>query len=204
MSYPHVPDRPSEAQRILEKRNKFKKNNEYNNINSYNNLNYFNNNNINMNLNNNSPNNDNNNNNNKINNEGLNNIGKGLNYLEKIQEKNKFEKAKNAYLKKFIKLNISRSLGDLQAKELGIISEPEIVESNLKLDRGKVCVLGTLSLWKYLSEEEVGDIVRKHSRDNNTFAACRELEEIARERWKKNMRRVDDITVVIIFLEWKR
>ena len=204
LSYPHVPDRPSEAQRILEKRNEFKKNNEYNNINSYNNLSHFNNNNINMNLNNNSPNNDNNNNNNKINNEGLNNIGKGLNYLEKIQEKNKFEKAKNAYLKKFIKLNISRSLGDLQAKELGIISEPEIVESNLKLDRGKVCVLGTLSLWKYLSEEEVGDIVRKHSRDNNTFAACRELEEIARERWKKNMRRVDDITVVIIFLEWKR
>ena len=104
-----------------------------------------------------------------------------LNYIEKINERNIFEKKKNLYLKKIIKLNISRSLGDLQAKELGIISEPEIVESNLKLDRGKICVIGTLSLWKFLSEEEVGVIARKHARENNA-----------------------DISIVIIFLEWKK
>jgi hypothetical protein len=144
---------------------------------------------------------------NNINNNDKNNnvqFWKNLNYIEKINEKNIFERRKNLYLKRIIKLNISRSLGDLQAKELGIISEPEIVESNLKVDRGKVCVIGTLSLWKYLTEIEVGDVVRKHSRDNNSFAACRELEELAREKWKKNMKKVDDISVVIIFLEWKR
>ena len=107
-------------------------------------------------------------------------------------------------MKKFIKLNISRSLGDLQTKELGIIPNPEIIESNLKIDRGKICVIGTSSLWKYLSEEEVGNIVRKHARENDTYSACKELEELARERWKKNMRRVDDITCVIIFFEDKR
>ena len=107
-------------------------------------------------------------------------------------------------MKKFIKLNISRSLGDLQTKELGIIPNPEIIESNLKIDRGKICVIGTSSLWKFLSEEEVGVIVRKHARENNAYAACRELEEIARERWKRNMRSVDDISIVIIFLELKR
>jgi serine/threonine protein phosphatase PrpC len=197
LSYPHIPDRPSEAQRILEWKNNL--NNNLNEENNSNNNSFINNNNI--------SNIDCNINHININKQKDNNqifIGKNMNYLEKIQEKDKFEKTKKAYLKNFVKLNISRSLGDLQAKELGIISEPEIVESNLKLDRGKICVIGTLSLWKYLTEEDVGIVVRKHSRDNNTFAACRELEELAREKWKKNMKKVDDITVVIIFLEWKR
>ena len=145
------------------------------------------------------------NNNNVNNNENNNNqFWKNLNYLEKINEKNLFEKNKNIYLKRIVKLNISRSLGDLQGKELGITSEPEIVESNLRMDRGKICVIGTSSLWKFLSEEEVGVIVRKHARENNAYAACRELEEIARERWKRNMSSVDDITVITIFLELKR
>ena len=185
LSYPHVPNRPSEAERILEMKRQYNKiiKNENNNKN----INGNNNSNIN-----------NNDNNNNV------QFWKNLNYLEKINEKNLFEKNKNIYLKRIVKLNISRSLGDLQAKELGIISEPEIVESNLRLDRGKICVIGTLSLWKFLSEEEVGVIVRKHARENNAYAACRELEEIARERWKRNMRSVDDITVVIIFLELKR
>ena len=185
LSYPHVPNRPSESDRILDMKrhlSKFINNDNLNNSN-YNNL-YGNHNNENK--------------NNNFQN------WKILNYIEKINERNIFEKKKNLYLKKIIKLNISRSLGDLQAKELGIISEPEIVESNLKLDRGKICVIGTLSLWKFLSEEEVGVIARKHARENNAYAACRELEEIARERWKRNMRSVDDITVVIIFLELKR
>ena len=192
-----MPDRPSEAQRILEWKNNL--NNNLNEENNSNNNSFINNNNI--------SNIDCNINHININKQKDNNqifISKNMNYLEKIQEKDKFEKTKKVYLKNFVKLNISRSLGDLQAKELGIISEPEIVESNLKLDRGKICVIGTLSLWKYLTEEDVGIVVRKHSRDNNTFAACRELEELAREKWKKNMKKVDDITVVIIFLEWKR
>ena len=191
LSYAHIPERPSEAQRLLERKNSLNNNsNEDNNSNNNSFLNI---------------------NNNEYNNSIINKLndnqiffGKNMNYLEKIQEKDKFEKKKKAYLKNFNKLNITRSLGDLQAKELGIIAEPEIVESNLKLDRGKVCVIGTLSLWKYLTEEEVGVVVRKHSRDNNSYAACRELEELAREKWKKNMKKVDDITVVIIFLEWKR
>ena len=192
LSYAHVPDRPSEAQRILERKNSLNNNSNEENISNNNSFININNNNV--------------YNNNLINklSDNHNLFGKNMNYLEKIQEKDKFEKTKKAYLKNFIKLNITRSLGDLQAKELGIISEPEIVESNLKVDRGKVCVIGTLSLWKYLTEIEVGDVVRKHSRDNNSFAACRELEELAREKWKKNMKKVDDITVVIIFLEWKR
>ena len=184
LSYPHVPNRPSEAERILKMKRQFNKLINNDNLNNKN-----------LNGNNNNVNNNENNNN---------QFWKNLNYLEKINEKNLFEKNKNIYLKRIVKLNISRSLGDLQGKELGITSEPEIVESNLRMDRGKICVIGTSSLWKFLSEEEVGVIVRKHARENNAYAACRELEEIARERWKRNMSSVDDITVIIIFLELKR
>ena len=182
LTYPHNPERPSESQRLLERRIALIQNNINNNINNDDNYN-------------------------NISNNEENEIHQNLvkmNYIDKIKEKDKFEKKKNLYLKKFIKLNISRSLGDLQTKELGIIPNPEIIESNLKIDRGKICVIGTSSLWKYLSEEEVGNIVRKHARENDTYSACKELEELARERWKKNMRRVDDITCVIIFFEDKR
>ena len=41
-------------------------------------------------------------------------------------------------------------------------------------------------------------------KENKGFAACKELEELARERWKKNVRKIEDITFIIIFLDFKR
>ena len=41
-------------------------------------------------------------------------------------------------------------------------------------------------------------------KENKGFAACKELEELARERWKKNFRKIEDITIIIVFLDWKK
>ena len=124
--------------------------------------------------------------------------------MEDDIKKEKLEVKKTSYLKEFKELNLSRSLGDLYADELGIIREPEIVECDLKFNQGRFLVMGTNSLFMFLSNEEIGNIVKKYNNDDNGFKACKELEELARERWKKNMRRVDDITCVIIFFEDKR
>ncbi len=124
--------------------------------------------------------------------------------IEDDIKKDKLEVKKTSYLKEFKELNLSRALGDLYCQDLGIISEPEIVEIDLKYNKGRYIVLGTNSLFTYLTNEEIGNIVKKYYYENNGFEACKELEELARERWKKNLRAIEDITVIIIFLDLKR
>ena len=86
------------------------------------------------------------------------------------------KKTKNIYLQTFIKLNVFPTLNDLQIKELRIILNPDIIELNLKLDRGKVCVIEILCLWKYISKEEIWNIVRKPHRENDIYTVSKELE----------------------------
>ena len=116
----------------------------------------------------------------------------------------KIKLLKKIYLKEFKELNLSRSLGDLEAQNLGIIQEPEIVECDLKFNRGKFIILGTNSLFQFITNEEINVIVKKYMKENKGFAACKELEELARERWKKNFRKIEDITIIIVFLDWKK
>ena len=57
---------------------------------------------------------------------------------KKKEEENNDEKeelSKRIYLKEFEELNLSRSIGDLYADELGIIRELEIVECDLKFNK---------------------------------------------------------------------
>ena len=150
---------------------------------------------------------ENNNNNNK--NSAMNN-----NMMENNTDKNNtennnnniivHEKKKNFFLKEFLELDISRCIGNLAAEELGIIPGPEIGESDIKINKGKFVVMGTESLWKYISDDEVGDIVNTHYFANDNAGACKELQELARDRWKeKNDGAFDDISVVIIFFDNK-
>ena len=60
------------------------------------------------------------------------------------------------------------------AEEMGIIPGPEIGESDVRLNKGKFIVIGTESLWKYISETEVGDIVNTHYFTYNSDAACQD------------------------------
>ena len=114
------------------------------------------------------------------------------------------QKRKELFLKEFIELDISRCIGNFAAEELGIIPGPEIGESDIKLNKGKFIVIGTESLWKYLTEEEVGDIVNLHYPTYDCEGACKDLQDLAKDRWKeKNDGAYDDISVVIIFFDAK-
>ena len=114
------------------------------------------------------------------------------------------QKRKELFLKEFIELDISRCIGNLASEELGIIPGPEIGESDIKLNKGKFIVIGTESLWKYLTEEEVGDIVNLHYPTYDCEGACKDLQDLAKDRWKeKNDGAYDDISVVIIFFDAK-
>ena len=125
---------------------------------------------------------------------------------QKVNENTKSqidEKDKETYLKDFTELNISRSIGNLIGEDKGIIPGPEVVESDVRINRGKFIVMGTSSLWKYLTDDEVGEIANKYLASGDTQAACKELEDTAKERWKSNTGGYDDISVVVIFFDFK-
>ena len=113
------------------------------------------------------------------------------------------EREKENFLREFNELDISRCIGNLAAEELGVIPGPEIVESDIRLNKGKVLVMGTESLWKYLTEDEVGEIVNKHYSSSNSEAACKEIQDLAKERWKDKTGGYDDISVIVVFFDSK-
>ena len=105
-------------------------------------------------------------NNNKINNSMM--VNNNDNEEKKIQEVNKQidQKRKEACLKEFIELDISRCIGNLAAEELGIIPGPEIGESDVKINKGKFIVIGTdsfsnvnLLYFSYDSERACKDLM---------------------------------------------
>ena len=114
------------------------------------------------------------------------------------------KKRKEAFIKEFSELDISRCVGNLAAEELGIIPGPEIGESDVRINKGKFIVIGTESLWKYISENEVCDIVSTHYFTYNSEAACQDLIDLAKDRWKeKNDGAYDDISVIVLFFDAK-
>ena len=137
-----------------------------------------------------------NNNNNKENSENNNDTKNKNTLMDK--------KRKEAFIKEFSELDISRCVGNLAAEELGIIPGPEIGESDVRINKGKFIVIGTESLWKYISENEVCDIVSTHYFTYNSEAACQDLIELAKDRWKeKNDGAYDDISVIVLFFDAK-
>ena len=64
-------------------------------------------------------------------------------------------------------------------------------------------MIGTESFWKYLNEDEVGAIANKHYSASNSEEACKDLQELAKERWKEKTGGYDDISVIVIFFDSK-
>ena len=140
------------------------------------------------------------NNNNKENNNNSENNNETKNNVNALMDKRR----KEAFLKEFSELDISRCVGNLAAEELGIIPGPEIGESDVRINKGKFIVIGTESLWKYITETEVGDIVNTHYFTYNSEAACQDLIALAKDRWKeKNDGAYDDISVIVLFFDAK-
>lgn len=113
---------------------------------------------------------------------------------------------------------ITRSLGDFQAKKIGIISEPEIDHLWLKT-RDKFIVIGSDGVWDVMtSGEVVGFVLRLEEEWSEPDVVAQKLCQEARRRWeysieKKNFANkigdfptarngIDDITVVLAFFDF--
>ena len=106
-------------------------------------------------------------------------------------------------------LAMSRSLGDMVAHSVGVSSEPgkhknliyvEIHRHKLSPD-DKFMILASDGLWEFVSNEDAIQSVVTHWLDDNPTQACEELVKLAVERWSKYDSSIDDITVVVVFLQ---
>ena len=98
----------------------------------------------------------------------------------------------------FPSLAMSRSLGDFQAKEVGVISVPQIIEYNINFTT-KYLVICSDGVWEFVSNEQVRNIGNKFYSQNNVVGFCTELISFSTKLWEQNDIIRDDITVVSVF-----
>jgi len=96
-------------------------------------------------------------------------------------------------------LSMTRSFGDKISVDLGIICEPEIKIFNYKIE-DKFIIIASDGIWEFINNEECCRIIGKYYPDEIEMA-INEVNKIARKRWMKEEDVIDDISIIIIFLE---
>ena len=96
-------------------------------------------------------------------------------------------------------LAIARSIGDLDAASLGVISEPEFCQKSIKKEMNFI-VIASDGVWEYLENKNVCHIVKNFFSNGTAKEASEELVKKSREIWDKKGKEVDDITAIVIFL----
>ena len=95
-------------------------------------------------------------------------------------------------------LAMSRSLGDMKGKSIGVIADPGILEYDLNKST-KYIIACSDGVWEFLNNEVVMNIGKRFYLQNNAVEYCHELVSRAFKEWQKNEKIVDDITVVVAF-----
>jgi serine/threonine protein phosphatase PrpC len=104
--------------------------------------------------------------------------------------------------KKYPGLSITRSLGDFEAEQLGILSIPDIKEFDVDEEKIKIIVMGTNGIWEFLTNDKIMDIVLGYYECEDANGATQKIIETAGKLWKiKNPNNIPDLTVVVLFFK---
>lgn len=96
-------------------------------------------------------------------------------------------------------LAMSRSVGDTVAHSVGCACEPEL-QYQVLTPSDKIVLMASDGIWEFLSNQQVGNIVYPFYEKDAPEAAANALVSAALAQWKRHSQSIDDITVVIIFL----
>ena len=96
-------------------------------------------------------------------------------------------------------LAMSRSLGDFQAKECGVIAEPDITEHTIEKSSTKYLVICSDGVWEFIKNESVKELGNVHYAKNDVGGFCSGLVRFAMTTWEKFDIIRDDITVVCVY-----
>ena len=95
-------------------------------------------------------------------------------------------------------LAMSRSIGDLFAKSVGVIQDPGILEYEIN-DSTKFIIACSDGVWEFLDNNTVMSIGRKYYLKNEAVELSQELISKSFKEWTENDKIVDDITAVVAF-----
>ena len=95
-------------------------------------------------------------------------------------------------------LAMSRSIGDLIASKIGVISDPEIKEYTI-LDNTKYIIMGSDGIWDVYGKNELVEESKKYYLNSNCENMCENIVNKARELWIKNEKATDDISMIALF-----
>ena len=96
-------------------------------------------------------------------------------------------------------LAMSRSFGDEVAHKVGVIVCPDILDYHFTED-DKFIILASDGIWEFLSSDEVVDIIKNFYLENDLEGALDYLYKESSKRWLNKEDIIDDITIIIVFL----
>ena len=97
-------------------------------------------------------------------------------------------------------LAMSRSFGDRVAHSVGVSEEPEIKEYKF-CKEDKFFVVASDGLFEFIPSQEIINIIKDYYLNRDIVGCCEYLYEISKEKWMKEEEVVDDITMILVFLE---
>ena len=96
-------------------------------------------------------------------------------------------------------LAMSRSFGDDVAHTVGVIAQPEIFEYNF-VNEDKFILLASDGIWEFISSDECVNIVKDYYLKDDIDGALDYLYKESSKRWIMEEEVIDDITLIIMFL----
>ena len=95
-------------------------------------------------------------------------------------------------------ISMSRSIGDMDAKKVGVIPNPQIVEYTIDYF-SKYVLMGSDGIWEFISNEDAMKIANKFYLRNDAIGLCHELSSKATKLWEEKDVVIDDITILVVF-----
>ena len=95
-------------------------------------------------------------------------------------------------------LAMSRSIGDIYAKRIGVIPNPQFIEYTIK-EETKYMIICSDGIWEFISNEEAKNIANRYYIRNDPSGLCQYLYKKSVEYWNKEDIVVDDITAIVVF-----
>ena len=98
-------------------------------------------------------------------------------------------------------LAMSRSIGDGIAHSVGVSDIPEIKEFLIDKVNPICIVVASDGVWEFTSNEEIKAIIMKYYHTNDAEGCANEIVLKARTKWESEVYAIDDITVVVAFIQ---
>ena len=95
-------------------------------------------------------------------------------------------------------LAMSRCIGDIDAKQYGVIPNPQIIEYVIGYNTKYILVCSD-GIWEFLKNEDCMKIGNEFYIKNDPIGLCQELSKESIKLWEEKDNAIDDMTIVVVF-----